>query len=135
VYNGKIYFIKEKDVDGYIITWGTEERAKYDEELVNEYFSKGTWIEIPNDQQPTIHADKPRDPLNLFDMEKRIEALEAATFGSKQNLDIEDWETVECLSYEEITKIIEDKCSGLLDCTDKDDIEEFKAYIKQKLNK
>lgn len=128
----------------------------FSQQEIKEYFSNGTWIEIPNEEQPTIHADKPHDPLNLFDMEKRlkaaedtidvlsrdkenlwvsVKALEAATFGSKRNLDIEDWKTVECLSYEEITKIIEDKCSGLLDCTNKNDIKEFKEYIKIKLKK
>jgi len=123
---------------------------------VNNFFANGIWIEIHKEENliidatidglvhvvskqrreaiqqsvdvvTTIHVEKPRDPLNLFDMEKRlkaaedtidllsrdkenlwvaVKALEAAIFGSKQNLDIQDWKTVECLSWNELQGFI-----------------------------
>jgi len=104
----------------------------------------------------TIQAEKPRDPLNLFDMEKRlkatedtidvlsrdkenlwvaVKALEAAIFGSKQNLDIEDWKTVECLSYEELIEFFESCSDGYFGSEFDCDIEALENHTKKKLNK
>ena len=128
----------------------------YGQEELDCFFSKGSLIEIPNEEQSTIHAEKPRDPLNLFDMEKRlkaaedtidvlsrdkenlwvsVKALETATFGSKQNLDIEDWKTVECLCYEKLLKFFNKCDGGYFKSNLESDLKALEAHIKQKLNK
>ena len=73
-----------------------------------------------------------RDKENLW---VAVKALEAAIFGSKQNLDIEDWKTVECLSYEELIEFFESCSDGYFGSEFDCDIEALENHTKKKLNK
>jgi hypothetical protein len=92
----------------------------YTQEQVESFFQNGTWIELPQEEQPTIHTSKPSD------IEERVKSLEAAILPTKRNLDIdttpEDWKKVECLSWEDVIEILS---SGL----------SIENYIKNKLKK
>jgi len=57
--------------------------VKHQQETVNEFFSNGTWIEIPaENEQPTIHAEKPND------LEARVKALEDRIINLEKRLNI-----------------------------------------------
>ena len=85
-------------------------------------FSEGLWLEIPQEETPTIHASKPSDiEERVKALEKvwseelleRVEALEDTPIveRKKQNLSINtqaDWKKVECLSWEDVIEAVKD---------------------------